>query len=374
MKKVFIVSSILFLLMCSFYFAYNFLLKEEQSDKKENIIKAIEKNVISQESEKKLQKMAKILDLEVASIYLDEKEGKIRYYNLKSGGFWMMSFDGSFKKKIVSDEFIDLKEVNWNENGDKALLKIGDSYYIYNFEEREKIIKKTKALNWLNFGEEIVYAFTDPKSGKKTINTANQDGTNWNEVAEIKNDNLVMQVIPRSSKTAFWIRPDALIESDMTIVSAGGLGLEKKGDLKYGVDYLWSPEGQGFLRSYVSEKGGNNLILEYCESRDFKCTNLDFPTIASKCAWFKDGKHLICAQGKNLADAKIMPNDYLDGKFVSDDLFWKINIESGKKEQIVQQKDMEESVDATNLLFSSKEDFLFFINKKDGGKLFRISI
>lgn len=375
MKKVFILSSILFFLMCSFYFAYKFFLKEEKvSNNKDSIIKTIEENIVKSEDEKKLKKVAKIVDSKVSSLYLDKEEGKIRYYNLESGGIWMASFDGSFKKKLASDEFADLKEMKWSEDGKKALIKMEDSYYTYTFEERVKLLKKSKSLSWLNFGEEIIYIFDDAKSGKKAINVANEDGTGWKELSEIKNDNLIMQSIPRSSRTAFWLKPDALLESDMTTVSAGGTSLEKKGDLKYGADYLWSPEGQGFLRSYVSEKGGNDLVLEYCEDRDFKCVNLDFSTVASKCVWFKDGKNLICAKAKDLSGAKILPNDYLDSKFIVDDLFWKINVESGKKEQLAQEKDMEESVDATNLLFSSKEDFVFFINKNDGGKLFRISI
>jgi hypothetical protein len=376
MKKVFIISSVLFFLVGSFYLAYNFLLKDNgANNKNDNIVQIIEDSMEGAEvkSEKKLKPLAKIIDTETLAISIDKKEGKLLYYNLESKGFWWASFDGSFKKKISNDDLVDLKEINWSENGEKALLKMADSYYLYTFEEREKMIKKSKALSWLNFGEEIVYVFDDLKNGKKTINVANLDGTNWKELSEIKNDNLIMQSVPRSSKTAFWIKPDAFLESDMTVVSAGGMGLEKKGDLKYGVDYLWSPEGDRFLRSYVSEKGGNNLILESCEARDIKCTNLGFPTIASKCAWFNDGKNIACAQIKNLAVAKVMPNDYMEKKIISDDLFWKINIEEGKREKLVEEKDMEESVDATNLIFSPKNDFLFFINRKDN-KLFRVEI
>lgn len=370
MKKVFIVSSILFFFTGSFYGAYYFFLKEGRS-------KEVNKteNIIGEKSDKKengqMKKISKISDFRSFALSLDEEGGKIKYYNLDEKGFWLSSFDGSFKKKLSSDDFVNLKEVLWAKDSKKALLKIDDSYYIYAPGAEKVLIKKSDTMNWLNFDQEIAYTFEDSNTGKKTINVANPDGSGWKEVAELKNANLIMQTIPRSAKTAFWPKADSFVETEMMTLSAGGIDLEKKGDLKYGADYLWSTGGDKFLRSYVMEKGGNNLVLEMCHPKDATCVNLNFPTIVSKCVWLKDDKNIICAQIKNLDKSTVMPNDYWSKKFFSEDLFWKINTENMKKEKIVEEKDMEESIDAINLLLSPNEDFLFFINRRDD-KLFRI--
>lgn len=375
MKKFFIVSLVMFFLMCSFYIAYNLLLKDKKDNTKDNVLENIEKVVSDNynKEDRKLGEMDKIVDTKSDFIFMDAEEGKVRYYNLENGGFWMTSFDGSFKKKIVSDKLDDLKEVKWNKDGKKALLKIGEEYYSYNFDEGKKNIKKSEAMDWLNFGEEITYVFDDQKNKKKTINVSNQDGSNWKEVAEVKGNSFIMQSIPRSSKTAFWVKPDSFFESELGIVSAGGMGIEKIGDLKFGADYLWSPEGNRFLRSYVSEKGGKNLNLEYCDAREGKCSNLNFETLASKCVWMKNNKSIICAEVANLDDVGVMPNDYSEGKFIAKGLFWQIDIEDGKKQKIIEDKDIKYDVDATSLILSPKEDFLFFINKTDKS-LFRLKL
>ena len=362
--------------MCSFYFVYKYLLENPGANDKNKISILEETEDLSlrnKKEDKKLDKLDKIIDSKVDFIFTDSEEGKIRYYNLDGGGFWMTSFDGSFKKKIVSDNFEDLKEVIWFEDGKKALIKSGDDFYFYTFDEGKNIIKRAKNMNWLNFGEEITYVFEDQKSRKKTLNVANPDGSNWKEISELKDANLKMKSIPRSSKTSFWLNPDSFVESRLNIISAGGVGLEELGDLKYGSDYLWSPEGNRFLRSYVTEKGGKSLILECCQAKEGSCKNLDFPTLASKCVWLKNNKEIICSEIRNLKEANVLPNDHRDKKFISKDFFWKINIESGEKNKIIEDKEVKVDVDARNLILSPKEDFLFFINGADNS-LFRLKI
>lgn len=363
--------------MGSFYGAYNFLLKEDEPKEGNNLVEKLEEKMADNKEEKSTsgtnKKVSKILDFRVSFLSFDEEDKKVKYYNLDEGGFWVSSFDGSFKKKITSDKFDNLKEVKWSKDKRGAIIKIDDAYYYYMHGKEKNLIKKSNSMSWLNFDQEIIYTFADSKTGKKSLNFANPDGTDWREIGEIKSDNLIMQTVPKSSKSSFWPKADSFSESEMMIVSAGGLDMVKKGDPKYGADYLWSPEGDKFLRSYVSEKGGNNLVLESCGEKEMKCVDLNMPTIAAKCVWLKDGDNIICAQIKNLSQNLVMPNDYFSRKFISEDTFWKINVNSGKKEKIVEDKDMEENVDAIDLIVSSSEDFIFFINRKNDN-LFRLAL
>lgn len=367
MKKVFIVSMVLLFLAGNFYFAYNFLLKEkdqteatseeEKSDKKNNL---------------NLEKLSRLVEKNVKGLSLSEDGGKIQYYNSNDKSFWLSSFDGeSIKKKLSNDDFGDAEKITWNKNRKEALLKIKDSFYLYRFGDKEKFIKNSKSLNWINFDQKIVYTYNDQASGKKTLNIANPDGSNWKEIAMIESDEIVIDPIPRSAKSSFWSYPSAFIKSDLTIIPFIEGELEKKGELKFGSDYLWSNDGNKFLRSSVSEEGGNNLILEVCELKSDKCLNLNLPTLASKCVWTNNDKSIYCAMPTNIGRNTVMPNDYLNNKIYTKDSLWKVNIESAKKEKALDEKYLKEELDVTNLILSPNEDFLFFINRKDGG-LFRI--
>ncbi len=372
MKKVFIISSIFFFLMGSFYFAYYFLLRDESERGTlvmETVSDSLNKDEKSEKKENK--KISKILEVQAADLSLDEEGGKLKYYDMVEEGFWLGSFDGSYKKKLSNDGFGNLSEVKWSKEGTEALVKIDDAYYFYVHGKEKMLIKKSKAMDWINFGQEIVYTFEDSQTGKKTLNFSNPLGSNWKEIAEIQDDNLIMQVIPRSSKTAFWPKADAAKETEMTIVGAGGLSMETRGPVKFGSDFLWSPTGDGFVRSYTIQAEGSNLALEKCKGDGTNCTDLNFPTIASKCVWLGDGKNIICAQMKNLTENSVMPNDYFGGKFFAEDVFWKINTETGKKEKLIEEKEMETKVDAKDFILSPNEDFLFFINRYDNS-VFRI--
>lgn len=376
MKKVFILSLVFLFLSINFFLAYNFLLKnnEDITDENKLVDKLFENKKNIKEAVANPKKIAKIIDEPASFISLDETGGKIKYYDKIANSFWITSFDGSFKNKISDDAFISLSQIDWSDNKKEAILKDGDSFYLYNHIDGARLIKKTKALSWINFKKEVLYTYGDDKTGKRTLNIANPNGSNWREVAIIDDDSMIIKPVPESSKTSFWLKSDSFKESSLNVILAGGGEIEKKGELKFGSDYLWSQGGNKFLRSFVTEKGGNNLVLEVCEYLSNKCTNLNLPTIAPKCVWSKDNLNIFCALPLNIKKDTIMPNDYWANKIFTIDVFWKINTETGKREKIVEEKILEDfNVDATELMLSLNEDFLFFVSKKDSG-LFRITL
>lgn len=370
MKKIFIISLVLLCLVGSFYLVYNFLLVDNEnlkgSKEKDNTneIKQIEPNT---------EKVSKIIGENIKSLSLDASENKLQYYNYSDKGFWTASFDGSGKKKMSNDDFDNLKNVFWNQQKSQALLEMNESYYFYSFGNKEKFIKRTKALNWINFNQRIIYSYEDYKTGKKTLNISMPDGSDWREIATLENDDIKISSIPGSARASFWLKPDAFNESNITIVPVGEGELEKVGDLKFGSDYLWSNDGNKFLRSSLRQKGSSDLILEACEVKTGKCANLNLPTLASKCVWSKNNQNVYCALPINITKNAIIPNDYYNNKIFTKDTFWKVEINGGKKENILNEKNLENEIDAANLLLSPNEDFLFFINRKDGG-LFRLML
>lgn len=370
MKKVFIISSVLLCLAGIFYVVYNFLLLDE-SPQKSKIQEIVTEN--KESASNNLEKISKIAEGNIKKIFLDESGKKIQYYSDSEKGFLTSFFDGSNKQKLSNDDFSGLKQIIWNQSKKEALLEIDGSYYLYSFGNEKKFIKKSKALNWINFNQKIIYTYEDFGTGKKTLNIANPDGSEWRELTAMDSDDINIVSIPGSAKASFWPKPDSFKESNISIVSVGEVEIDKVGDLKFGADYLWSNDGNKFLRSSVSQKGTSNLILESCEVKTGKCINMNLPTMASKCTWSKNNKNVYCAVPVNVDKNLLMPNDYLNDKFYTKDFFWKVSIENGKKEKLVDEKYAKEDLDASSLLISPNEDFLFFINKRDGS-LFRIII
>ena len=100
---------------------------------------------------------------------------------------------------------------------------------------------------------------------------------------------------------------------------------------------------------------------------------LGIPTIVSKCVWSSDNKEVYYALPGGIPEKSVMPNDYQEGKFTTEDTFWKVEVSSGKKERIVNTEEIKEKYDSSNLFLSPTRSALYFVNKIDG-KLYRISL
>ncbi|PJA87018.1 MAG: hypothetical protein CO141_01710 [Candidatus Moranbacteria bacterium CG_4_9_14_3_um_filter_42_9] len=75
----------------------------------------------------------------------------------------------------------------------------------------------------------------------------------------------------------------------------------------------------------------------------------------------------------SIPENAIMPNDYYNASFSTDDTFWKVDTQTGEKERIVSLDKITEKLDADTLFLNGDESFLFFVNKKDD-KLYRIEL
>ena len=389
MKKLFIFSTVILLFSVASFLAYNFVLKKDNigkissEEKSAKISKTTEKeNSVNEKKVKPIEAVGKIELLTnnpVLFPVIDETAKKIKYYDDdQKKGFWEISFDGSFKKKIINENFSSLNVVIWSPDKKQAVLKIAGDFYNYNYGEEPKKIKDSiKYLVWSNLGDKIIYKYFNSTAKNPTLNISNSDGSDWKKLADIEDiaDNrIIIATVPQSSLVSFWVIPDAQKENTLNIVSiAGGGNIEKIVEGKFGADYLWSPKGEKFLVSSISEKGSDNMILEIgtLDDKGENLIDLKFPTLVSKCVWSKDSQLIYCALPSGIPENSVIPNDYNDKKFFTEDSFWKIDTETGKKERLVELEDINEKIDATNLFLSPNEDILFFINRRDG-KLYRI--
>ena len=96
---------------------------------------------------------------------------------------------------------------------------------------------------------------------------------------------------------------------------------------------------------------------------------LDFPSVVSKCVWSKDNSNIFCAMMNGFADDAVMPNDWQTGKANSADTFWKINVQTGKKDRLVEISDIKQALDGVNLFLDKDEKYLFFSDRVGGRAL-----
>jgi hypothetical protein len=97
------------------------------------------------------------------------------------------------------------------------------------------------------------------------------------------------------------------------------------------------------------------------------------PTFVSKCAWSKNNTFIFCALPGAISEKNVLPNDYLDNSFTTNDTFWKVNLKTGEKTRVIPLEELKTTYDATKLFLSHSESYLFFINRIDD-KLYRIKL
>lgn len=93
---------------------------------------------------------------------------------------------------------------------------------------------------------------------------------------------------------------------------------------------------------------------------------LQTKTLPEKCVWSKKNKSTIYCAVPYYVEKNNYPESWYQGRVFFEDSFWSINIETGSQQLIYRPSaDGKDSPDAINLSLNEKENYLFFINKRD---------
>lgn len=379
MKKLFIISSVLLGITLLFLGVYNFAFKKDTpvvSQSAEKISQTEDSKKIV--TEKKSEKIVAMIEQQIVGAVLDKKNEEIRYYDVQNGTAWVISEEGKGKRQLSETKISGLRNVIWSPDKNKVLTTIEKNgqnvFFEYDYSLQKSIQMKDGAdtVVWDNTGTKIFYKYYNESDNTRSLNIANPDGSGWQKIADIEHRNLLIASIPLSSLVSFWNFPNSKEETKLQVV--GAIGGETKTILtgKFGADYLWSPDGSRALVSSISEIDGKKITLGLV-SVNGEYVDLKIPTIVSKCTWSVDGKTIYYALPGNIPAEAIMPNDYQENKFNTNDTFWKINIEKGESQRIIETVDISGKYDSSNLFLSSVEDALYFTNRTDK-KLYRLSL
>ena len=373
MKKIFIISSALLIVVLFFLGIYNFTFKDNVSEK------IIQQQVVEEKIlQKKPEKIAVVSDQAIVSPFFDKKNETITYYSANDGTVWQIKADGTEKKPIETSKLAGLKKVLWSPDGKKVLTmfeKEGQaSFYEYDYETKQgtKLKNSIDNIAWDNTGVKIFYKYYDAVKKERSINSADPSGDNWQKLADVNFKYIYIEPIPSTSIVSFWNLPDATQESHLQIIGAMGGQLQTIFQGRYGGDYLWSPDGTQALVSSLKSNNEKTITLGLL-SINSEYHDLGIPTMVSKCVWSSDSKTIYYALPGDIPSGAILPNDYVDKKFMTQDTFWKMDVATGKKERIIEATDISGKYDSTNLFLSAKNENLYFINRIDG-KLYKIEM
>lgn len=384
MKKIFIISLVLLLVVGVFAGIYNFSFKEEKPAKTlENSSQDSKKDISSSDSKntapENTSRIFPLTDEEILGPTITADGDHIKYYSKSNGSVYEISFDGREKKTVTNNNLSSLVNILWSPQKDKVISVFNNngevSRYLYNYATKHgvKLDENIDSIVWNNLGDKIIYKFYDRKNKKRLISLADPDNTNWKNLAKIDFRFASLAPVPQSSLLSFWNYPNSFEETKLQTVGISGGEPKLVFSGKFGVDYLWSPKGDKVLTSAAETKGSSKVLLAAINSNGGEYQNYNIPTLASKCAWSNDGKTIYYALPGSIPDGSVMPNDYIEKKFTTRDSFWKIDITTGKQERIVELNEIKEGYDAANLFLSPSEDYLFFVNRIDG-KLYEIEL
>jgi hypothetical protein len=373
-KKIFIISLGFLGITLIFLGVYNFAFKKNTP-----VVQAPAENTTQKPAAQKVPpKITAISSQPVLSPIFDNKNEIIIYYSAKDGTAWSIKADGSGAKQISSTTLPGLVDAIWFSGGNKVLTKFekgGQTYfYTYNYKEKRgtSLKKGIDVATWDYTGAKIFYKYYDEKTKKRSLNIANPDGSEWQSLTNITFRNISIAAVPLASVVSYWNLPDVSQETLLQTISLAGGQPQTILKGRFGADYLWSPDGKQALVSSLANIDSKMVTLGLV-SLDGKYTELNIPTLVSKCVWSSDGKTFFYALPGGIPDGAIMPNDYQNKKFTTKDTFWKVDITTGQKSRLVETKDILSDYDSINLFLSPTQDALYFVNKIDG-KLYRIAL
>lgn len=383
MKKIFIISTVLLTIVLIFLGIYNFAFRKDVPVIQKEISSSNSPSNSSQDlGENKLvtstSKIKAVSGRGAIGAVLDKKNETVLYYSAATGTLWRADIMGANEQQVSDQAVAGLKNVLWSPDRNRVLTTLEKdgqlSFYEYD-QKAQKGVRLKDGLDtvvWDSLGAKIFYKYYDAKSNERTLNVANPDGSEWQKLADISYKNLSIAAVPLSSAVSFWNSPDAGQESILQTVGITGGDTKTVFSGRYGGDYLWSPDGTRALVSSLASKDNNAMTLGIV-TQDGAYKELNIPTMVSKCAWSVDNKTVYYALPGGIPDGAIMPNDYMDKKFTTQDTFWKIDTTTGEKSRVINVNEIGESYDSFGMFLSSTEDALFFINKIDQ-KLYRIAL
>ena len=303
---------------------------------------------------------------------------KVKYYSADNGNVFTSDFSGSGTTLTSSSVLLNLIKVLWSPDKNKVIAILNqdgkDKKYLYDYKTKSStpLDDNIEWISWSPKEDRIAYQYYNSQTQENNISIANSNGSNWTNIFQTRMKNLIVEW-PKSDQVAIRTRPSGLAQSDAYTISLSGNDFEKVIDKTYGLTLLWSPLGDKVLFS-TTDSQGKNLKLKLINLKTKTIKELGVVTLPEKCAWSGDNRTIFCAVPKKISDFAVLPDDYYKKIISFSDDFWRINTDEERVTPIYStENEKAAAYDAKDMLLSPLEDYLLFINQKDG-RLYSLSL
>jgi len=366
-KKTILLIITLLLLIAGIIFAYYFFAKGQKTTPKKEAEKKEQTEKINRPLSE--QNLLQITDEAVISPVMDESKNLMKYITEKDGFLYTATLDGKNKTKEPFVTLSGLIKILWSPDQEKFINIYADSFgvkrFYYDLKEKSAT-PLNENINWLVYSktkDKIAYHFQDPIQNINTIAVANPDGSNSQSILNTRLKDIRLEWIT-DDKIAISTAPSGLSENILYYTKISKPKLVKVLSGINGLTSLWSNDGKKIIFSQT-DKNGNNLQLFSANENGLDIKNTGLKTLPEKCIFSKDNINIFCAEAVKIPDNAIMPDDYYKKTFSSNDVLWKINLKTGKKELLYQfQEDID--FDISNISLIKDEKIIFFVNRNNG--------
>ncbi len=366
-KKTIIFFIILIILIIGIIFAYYFFAKDGK------IIKQ-KKNQVDEKTEiltrpHTTKNLVQITDEAIVSPIINENKNLIKYITKNDGFLYSSTLDGKNKTKEPFITLSGLIKILWSPDQEKFINIYADSFgikrFYYNLKE-QSTTPLNKNINWLVYSktqDKIAYHFQDPAQNTNTIAISNPDGSDSQSILNTRIKDIRLEWV-NDDKIAITTAPSGLSENILYYTKISKPKLIKVLSDINGLTSLWSNDAKKILFSQTNQNG-NNLRLFSVNENGLNIKDTGLKTLPEKCTFSKDNIHVFCAEPIKIPDNAIIPDDYYKKLFSVNDVLWKINLKTSKKELLYQfQEDID--FDLSDIKLLKNEKILFFINRNNG--------
>lgn len=290
-------------------------------------------------------------------------DDSILFYDF-SGNLWQ--FKNGDSKPTLTDQIAieNPAETIWSISGEnivKSGLNQSDISHVF-LDFNKKIFinlrANIKSVVFSPDGGKIAYYLSDGLN-INSLYTSNPDGKSQKSLIgalKLRDINLLW---PKNNIISITSKPSGLTTGNLWVLNTTNLNLTKLIDGLFGLEALWSPDGNNFIYSYLERNSQSPKLAIYKKGESKNINNIS--TLINKCAWAKDSINIYCAVPRSWPDSAILPDDYYKNAFSTVDDLWEINTETGEKNLIFQG-----IRDVSNLNINSNNNRLIFISKNSG--------
>jgi len=376
-KKILFVLISLFIIVAIALFFYFYVQKgegtKEVTDNQDNLPSPSGKNagIVDGETGKQ-EKIVFISNEKVISPTI--KDGKINFFSQTNGELFEINLDGSNLQKIPATSLTDLIKIIWSPDNDKVvgIFKENEQIKKYFFDyKNNKSISLSQNLRWVTWSPDsnkIAYQYIDEIKGINVISVSEPDGSNWKNIFNTRIEDLIINW-PLEDKISIHPKPSGHAPGMIALINPITEFYEIVLSNIFGLSINWSSKGDKFIYSNT-DSDGKNLKLYLWNEKNKTSKELDFITLPEKCTFDQDGLNIFCAIPQKISLNAVWPDDYYMGIISTKDDLYKINLETNEKIKIIASGD-DQYYDAKELMISPNQDYLIFINKRDG-KLYSV--